>query len=205
MQGSAELIAFHQKRLAAAIREAAAKAEQDYRDRHPEAGAISVRSDLFVYPKRPRGFSNHPAKVVGWYLQSRHLLRETNRETIARLEGSYDEPYKIPANLFTRELSQKQLDDVADVLAQHGQKLDLKVNNTLSKIKKALRAIATSAGGSNVYALELFFGGDKIVVGGVEYGVTKRGKHSAIRVGRSWLRYDVLEALAKRTNKILTK
>lgn len=199
MRDSRALAAEHQRGMAAAIRQAQREAERAYREAHPEAGAISVKADLFVYPKRPKGFSSHPAIVAEWFAVSREALRETNGATVARLQNKFA-PYPVPANLLTRPLSPRALEQVGKKLAEHGKVVDLKANNTLSKIRGALRAKASAGAADASYDVQMTFAPDVVVVGGVEYPVqTTSTGYRRIRVGRDWLRCDVLEALAQRS------
>lgn len=199
MSNSRDRMAEHRKGMAAAIRQAQRDAERRYREAHPEAGAISVKADLFVYAKRPKGFSAHPTLVAEWFAVSREALRETNSATVARLRNRFA-PYPVPDNLLTRPLAPKALDQVGKVLALHGKSVDLKVNNTLSKIRGALRGKASAQAGDASYDVQMTFAPGVVVVGGIEYPVqTTSTGYRRIRVGRDWLRCDVLEALAQRS------
>ncbi|ODT63103.1 MAG: hypothetical protein ABS77_05030 [Phenylobacterium sp. SCN 69-14] len=189
--------------LAAAIRQAQREAERRYREAHPEAGAISVKADLFVYAKRPKGFSHHPVIVAEWFAVNREALRETNAGTVARLRDKFA-PYPVPANLLTRPLSPKALEQVGKKLAEHGKSVDLKANNTLSKIRGALQGKASTEEAAATYNVQMAFASDVVVVGGIEYPVqTDKAGYKRIRLQigpkREWLRCDVLEALAQRS------
>lgn len=48
------------------IRQAQREAERRYRAAYPEAGAISVKADLFVYPKRPKGLPSCNIGIDPW-------------------------------------------------------------------------------------------------------------------------------------------
>jgi hypothetical protein len=201
MRSSKELLAEHQKGLATAARKAIKEAEKTYRAAHPEAGAVRLKAEVFSYPKRPKGFSSHPAVVVGWFVTARDALRETNAATVARLQAKY-EPYKVPTAILTRPLPAKALESIAKILAENEKSVDLKANNTLSKIKRALQGKET-AEEAGIYDVQFAFGPGVVVVGGIEYPVqTTEAGYRRIRVAvgdkRSWVRCDILEALVKR-------
>lgn len=195
LRSSAQEVEHHRRGLAGAIRKALREAEAAYRAQHPEAGAVSVLSELYVYAKRPKGFSSYPADVTGWFLTSREALREPNTATVARLQAKHH-PFEVPPNLLTRPLPPKAIEQVRKVLTSHGKNLDLKANDTLSKIKRALRAAESANEASSTYQAIASFGAKMVVVNGVEYPtVTHQNGYRRIRVGRDWLRCDVLEAL----------
>jgi len=198
LRSSAQELEHHRKGLAGAILKAQREAEASYRAQHPEAGAVSVLSELYVYAKRPKGFSSYPRDITEWFLISREALRETNEATVARLQAKHH-PFKVPPNLLTRPLPPKAIEQVRKVLTEHGKNLDLRANNTLSKIKLALRGKASASLASSAYQATISFGAKSVVVNGVEYPTATHEKgYRRIRIGRDWLRCDVLEALLQK-------
>ncbi len=199
----AQSLAHHQKGLSAALRKAHEDTEASYRRQHPEAAGLLVKSETFVYPKRPKGFSGHPLDVIGWFLQVPSTLRETNAVTVARLQERYGSSYKVPANLLTRQLPPSTLKRIDKLLATNGRRIDLKANDTLSKIRRALRARASSTQSGNVYGARVSFSEQEVVVGDVAFAVqTHEEGYRRIRVPvgtvRRWVRCDVLEVLFKK-------
>jgi hypothetical protein len=200
---AAEWQTHHQKGLAAALHKALEQTEAAYRGQHPEAGALLIKKEIFVYPKRPKGFSSHALDVVGWFLHQPGSLQETNAVSVARLQERYGSSYKVPANLLTRQLPPSTLKRIGKLLAENGRQIDLQANDTVSKIRRALRAKASSTHSGNVYEVEVSFSDQEVVVGDVTFPVQKHEKgYRRIRVPvgklRRWVRCDVLEALLKK-------
>lgn len=193
-------LSYHQERMQAAIRDAAQMAEKAYRNQNPQAGGLKTKSEIRVYLKRPKGFSGYPSRMVYGMLNSPIALREPNKAFIERLQAQYPN-YRVPIGLMSYPVPPKELERISKLLKASGRNINLKLNNTLSKIKLALRAKDTVASTQRTYNLQLAFGDKSVVANGVNLTVSHDAKgYDRIRLGvgdkRQWLRCDVLELLA---------
>lgn len=193
-------LSFHQERMQAVIRDAARLAELAYREANPQAGGLKTKSEIRVYLKRPKGFSGHPSRLVEVMLSSRIALREPNKAFVERLQARYP-TYRVPIGLMSYPVPPRELERISKLLKAGGRDIDLKLNNTLSKIKLALRAKDITASTQRTYNLQLAFGNKSVVANGVNLTVSHDAKgYDRIRLGvgdkRQWLRCDVLELLA---------
>lgn len=193
---------YHQERMQAAIRDAARLAEIAYRAANPQAGGLKTKSEIRVYLKRPKGFSGYPSRQVEVMLNSRIALRQPNKDFVERLQAKYP-TYRVPAGLMSYPVPPRELERISKLLKAGGRNIDLKANNTLSKIKLALRAKDTVSSTQRNYSLELAFGHQAVVANGVNLTVSRHSSgYDRIRLEvdgkRQWLRCDVLEMLARK-------
>ena len=193
--------AYHQAELQEFINRAMRKAEADYRASHPQANSLRTTGEVRVYRRPPRGFYSYPARTVALLLDSKMALAEPNAAFIERAQNEFA-PYVVPGDLFTRQLSPRVIGLIAKVLAGRNVLLDLKRHNTLSKIKKALRARAAGKEEGVAYDLKLVFTPDAVIAGDKRYPIYHhKGGYQRISVGEQKLRVDVLKALAMATTE----
>jgi hypothetical protein len=197
---TARQAAYHRERMEAAIREAARKAEAAYRADHPQAGALRTKSDIHVYRRPPKGFYRQKVDIVETWLTSRLALQETNAAAVSRLNDKFT-PYAVSANYLTRPLPKSTVTAIQKLLAENGMWLDLRKHNTLSKIKRALRAAVDAKSTARHYQVAIAFNEDALVVGDTRLPVYQHpAGYLRVRVGKQWLRCDVLEELAQRAS-----
>lgn len=189
---------YHRAHLEATIRRAAREAEAAYRNKHPQAGALRTKSDIYVYRKPPKGFYRYRVEIVQTMLESRSAREEPNSAFIARMNNRFT-PHVAPANFLTRPLPRIAIKQIEELLRRKGVWLDLRKHNTLSKIKLALRAKMEAPSSARDYVLPISFRADAIVVGDAMLSVYKHeAGYSRVRVGKQWLRCDVLEELVRK-------
>ncbi len=193
-------LAYHQELMQKAIRDAARLAEIAYREANPQAGGLKTKSEIRVYLKRPKGFSGYPSRLVAVMLNSRVALRQPNKDFVEGLQAQYP-TYRVPIGLMSYPVPPMELERISKLLKAGGRNIDLKANNTLSKIKLALRAKDSVSSTQRTYKLHLAFGHQTVVVNGVNLTVSRHNSgYDRIRLEvdgkRQWLRCDVLELLA---------
>jgi hypothetical protein len=189
------LAEYHREGLRRVLSNAIRDAEASYRSEHPEAASLRTRADILVWRKRPRGFSRHRIDLVRLWLDSPATLAETNDAVVERLKQKFN-PHPVPASILTREIPSGAKKEISELLAQRGRALDIARHNTLSKIKRALRAQEATEAAPCVHRVNVTFAAAAVIVGDRSYPVTPHANgYGRIRVGRQWLRCDVLETL----------
>lgn len=185
---------YHRKGMEKAIRDASNRAEADYRAEHPQAGRLSTFLNVSVYGKRPKGFHDFPVEVVRMFLDSPRTVAQTNDAIIAAHAPKWL-PYVLSKNVMAKAFTPPQAAKVAALLSGGGKGLDLARHGTLSKVKLALRAMAGPGGVATDYLVPIALGTDYVTIAGNQFAVTQhKNGYGRIRIGRRWLRCDVLEA-----------
>ncbi|MDZ4320495.1 MAG: hypothetical protein U1A07_16910 [Phenylobacterium sp.] len=186
----------HRRAMAVAAKRAAKAAVEQYKARNPGAVLLDMKADVWVYGKKPRGYSKHRTEVVRMFLDSKLYLRQSNAQIAAQLSEKYS-PYKIPGNVLTRVIPPKARSEIDAMLKAAGHNIDLTTVNTLSKIKGALLG-RTVAKTGKTYETTITFADDGVVVGNRRFPMTPHENgYSRVRVGNNWIRCDVLEAMLK--------
>ena len=194
---SEKLRRHHRLGLELAMNEASQIAEAEYRSKHTASAGLSVFSNIKVYYQRPKGFAKMPVTVVSTFLQSQHYLSQTNDVIVANLSNKWA-PFPVSKNAMSKEFTKTQSKAIQTVLESAGKSIDVTKFNTLTKVKKALRAHQLGANTGRRYQAEVIFSDTAVTIGGRALVVAIHEKgYARIRPNRNWLRCDELEALFK--------
>ena len=194
---SKRLMKHHLLGLKLAINEAVKLAEAEYRSKHTACGGLSVFPDIKVYRTKPTGFAKMPVTVVSMFLQSQQYLSQTNDVIVANLSNTWA-PFPVSKNAMSKEFTKTQSTAIQKALESAGKSVDVAKFNTLTKVKKALRAHQLGANTGRRYQAEVIFSDTAVTIGGRALVVTIHEKgYARIRLNRNWLRCDELEALFK--------
>ena len=187
----------HHGAMKLAAKKAVKAATDKYQADHPDALRLDVKADVWVFGKKPKGYSNHRVEIVQMFLVSGLYLRQTNAQIAALLSEKYA-PHKIPGNVLTRPIPPGARKKIEALLKAAGKDIDLKTNDTLSKIKGALLGRSVAAASVRVYDARIAFTDDAVVIGDKRFPVAVHKKgYGRVRMNKNWLRSDVLEALIK--------
>ena len=187
----------HRGAMALAAKKAAKTAAERYKAEHPAAARLDIKSDIWVFLRKPKGYSNHRAEVVEMFLLSKNYLRQTNSQIAARLSEKYA-PFEVSGNVMTRPIPPGARKKIESLLKAAGKNIDLKACNTLSKIKRSLLVRTVAAASDRRYETTIAFAEGAVVVGDKHFPVTIHEKgYPRVRIDGQWLRADVLEALIK--------
>lgn len=185
------------KRFAADLHQKLREAARNLKDANPEYQDLLYSAELRSYRKTPRGWSKHPERIVNGLLTNQSFRRATNREIVAKV-AEWFAPYQPSESIMTRRLTASARKAIQARLNEHGVNITVRPDDTLSKLKKAIRAgpredEAKTVSGS-VEITE-----DFVIANGKPYRIDKSRKHPAIRVTlegkRPYLRCDHLKAL----------
>jgi len=184
--------------IAEKLRVGHAKLESEIRAEYGGAGSVSVKFEVRVYAKRPKGFSKHPTKIMQLMLDNPRILREPNRLYVDRLQVNYP-TYLVPANLMTRPIPPVELRKVRELAAKRGFTIGREIK-TLSGIKLALRAGNAVVSSKRSYKVDVAFEDDTLTINGTSLSVSVHASgYRRVRLDvngtRPWLRCDVLEHL----------
>lgn len=171
---------------------------KSYLQGRPGTSGLSGNADVRLYPKRPPGFERHVAQVVGGLLASADYRSWTNARIVEGIQKRYPN-YAVPKGLLDRKIPSYHLTRIRGMLGANGTPLDLKVYDTLSKIKGALRGRAAASKATKTVDVTVAFTDEALIVGDRKYKiVTDKNGYRRIKVGDQKLRCDVLEALLTR-------
>lgn len=187
----------HRQALALALKRATKATFERYKAENPEATRLDVKADVWVFSKKPKGYSKHRYEIVKMFLDSNMYLKQTNAQITKSLSEKYA-PYEIPGNVMTRDIPSQARKKIDEMLKAAGKDIDLKIYNTLSKIKGALLGKSIAASSDRRYDTAIAFTDTAVVIGNRTFPVTIHEKgYPRIRLTKEWLRGDVLEAMVK--------
>lgn len=181
------------RRLQAAIkRELAAAQSED-----PRCIGFSVKQDIFAYPKRPRGWSGVPLRVIKGFVTTRTFLTKTNKQ-IADHVGTWFPGHAVGVSIMTKPLPRSVRAQIQVELGRAGLPIEVRDGDTLSTLKRAIRAGGRDAIPS-AGKIEVAMGDGYVVINGQELKVETGRGTDTVRVcangKRQHLRVDVLRAL----------
>ena len=184
----------HQKGLQKAINENARQAERHYKAQHPEAVGLKVMKTVVAYVPRAQEVRDVPIRAVGLFLSDPSSLAISNAKLAARL--GKDIGRKVPENILTEQLTERQRGEVRELLALRNVHLDLAACDTASKIKKALKGKSYAEGASVRATVAVSFSEDAVTVGNRSYPINRRDGVPRIALDpRTKLNVDALKRL----------
>lgn len=179
----------HKRELRRVSIQGATEAAKRYKAQHPDAQGLKTRANVVAYKPRAQVVRRIPIRAVHLFLSERAWIHRSNAEIAAHFRKETGE--KIPDNILTETFRDFHSDEIEKLLAQRGVKLDLTVNNTPSKVKKALAA-ARKVEQADTYTVSVSFTSDAVVVGEKSYPI-QTGRR--IHVGSKKLNVDALRLL----------
>lgn len=182
----------HRGPLATAVRKAQKKAERQYKDEHPEAAGLGVHSVVAAYRRRPKG-ANFAVRAVSLMLGSKFAKPLSNKAIVAQISKDYP-GYSVPVSILTEKFSARETGEVAKLLGDLGKKIDLKICNSASKVKKAIFAKQSISFSKYDFNDMISITNDLVIVGLKSYPIQIAKNTRRIHVGKSWLNVEVLQA-----------
>lgn len=162
------------------------------------ASGLGVSVTLRVYTRRPQGFRRVPIEIVSSLTASQQYRAFSNKEIVARIQSRFP-AYPVDAGLMDRPIEKYHLSEISKMLSLNETPLDLKVHNTLSRIKIALRGSAIIRREQCSFTKKFTFSDDAVVVGDRPYTIfTDAKNYKRISVNGHKLRVDVLRELLER-------
>jgi hypothetical protein len=164
---------------------------------NPEFRGLNFNAELHAYRRPPKGWSSHPQRVIQGFLTNRAFLSQTNGNIVATV-AEWFAPYKPSDSIMYRPLHPFSRVAIQAMLDQHGKKIVVRPRDTLSTLKKAIKAgHRVDAKAPTAGTLEI--SEDFVVANGQPYTIDKSRQHPSIRVTvdgkRQYLRCDLLQAL----------
>lgn len=184
-----------------AVRRSLQETVKKLRQERPEFARFNLSATVRASRKRPKGFSNYQERLVELMVNSPSLLAKTNSEIVAHLARSFP-GYTPSESIMYVKLYPKSKERIQSILRRNELPIQVTSKDTLSSIKRAIRAKRGAANNSRAYMATIEFSDDSVVVGSRPYPIDKSRKHPSIRVesnGRSYLRCDQLEAILQQS------
>jgi len=159
----------------------------------PDKAALSISPDRRVYRARPRGFSKAIGNLCVQLVHSAIFRNNTNEQIVAHLQGLFPD-YPVSKNILSKPLLDSHKSAIRIALRDHGWQVDFNKQNTPSKLKQTLKAIAAGreAPGTRVFKPKIVITNDTVVVNEREYSISSEGR---IRKGGRWIAVQTLENL----------
>lgn len=184
--------------MAAAAHGALREVVRSYKAQNPGAASVALIANIGAYKKRPRDFAGYETRAVALFLTERESVDMSNAVIAARL--SRDVPgYEAPANILTAKLKVRPKRDIQAILQTRGITLRQEQLTSLSKIKRALRAVYQGKADSLSFDGTIIFTPDAVIVSERSYPIQTQGKHRRIHAGKAMLNVDGLKALLNPT------
>ena len=159
-----------------------------YMEQRPEANGLSATAKVRLYSKRPKGFSREPIRVVDGLIASVAYRGRTNAQIVAGIQARYP-GYEVDEQFMERPIPAYLLPEISRMLGANGTRLDLKIYDTLSKIKRALRGDALRRSTDQTFSVTISFADNAVVVDGQARTVFTDAKgYRRIKVGGQQLR-----------------
>lgn len=102
---------------------------------------------------------------------------------------------KVPLNILTERYKPRQIAEVQELLNLRRIELDLKLYNTPSKVKGALKGTKRAEASNQQYTAVVTFSDDTVTVGNKAYPIQRGGGTPRIHVGSRKINVDALKAL----------
>ena len=183
----------HRAALQKAVRQAAAHAAKAYKNAHPDAQGLKVRSDIAAYKPRPREVQALPRAAVALFLTEPDTVELSNAELSQRVSKGV--PGKVPPNIFTEQLTAAKKREIAEVLKIRNIVIDLDRFNTVSKIKGALKGHHDATLSSEAATVEVAFTDHALVINGRSHPIHQNGNQQRVHAGSSKLNVAGLRTL----------
>nr|WP_315457610.1 hypothetical protein [uncultured Sphingorhabdus sp.] len=165
----------------------------EWLETQPDKDHLRISKSGLVYRKRPKGFSTTVGRLCTNLIASSVFRNQTNTQLVAWLQDKYPD-YPVPRDILTKPLLESHLKVIKKALAEHGMSVNVALQNTPSKLKKALRSKAIAAGAqtSRSAVVTVSFTEDRVVIGDKTYTVSFEGR---IRLAKGWFDVRKLERL----------
>ena len=171
---------------------------KSYLNGRPGASGLSGLAEVRLYPKRPPGFERYVIQVVDNLIASRDYRSQTNARIVEGIQSRHPN-YAVPKGLLDRKIAPYHRKAIRGMLGSNGTPLDLKIYDTLSKIKGALKGKAIAIKATKAVHVRIAFTDAAVVVGDRSYKiVTDKQGYRRIKIGGQQLRCDVLAELVTR-------
>lgn len=181
------------RRLHAALKRELEAAQAE----NPRFRNLGIKQDVLAYRKRPKGWSSVPLRVVRGFVTTKTFLAGTNA-AIVRHVATWFPGHAVNVSLMTKSLTKTARSQVQAELVQAGLPITVREGDTLSTLKRAIRA----GGRDDIPAagkIEVALGNGYVVVNGQELKIEGGRGTDAVRIPvdgkRQYLRVDVLTAL----------
>ena len=185
-------MAFHRE-----LSQAVARLGRELQAAHPEFARFKFNADVRTYRKPPRDFSKHPQRIVTGFLINQQFLAMTNEQVVAQVAGWFP-GYQPSQSIMTRPLHPSARKAIQAMVATAALPLTVRPSDTLSTLKKAIRAKGRAENAkAGILAIELAEG--YVTINSRPYRIDPSRNDPSIRVdvggNRRYLRCDVLQAL----------
>ncbi|QTD54616.1 hypothetical protein [Parasphingorhabdus cellanae] len=159
----------------------------------PDNARLTMSPDKRVYRARPKGFSKAISNVCVLLVESTLFRRKTNQQIVEHLQGLFS-GYPVSITVLNKPLLPSHKTAIQSALNGKGWKIDLDRQNTPSKLKRALRAIAAGqeATDKRTFDATVIFTTSSVIVNDREYKISSEGR---IRKNGRWIAVDTLESL----------
>ena len=126
--------AFHRE-----LSQGVARVARELQAANPEFARYKFNADVRTYRKPPTGFSKHPQRIVTGFLTTRLFLALTNDQIVAQVAAWF--PGYLPSqSIMTRPLHPSARKAIQAMIDKEGLPLTVRPKDTLSTLKKAIRA-----------------------------------------------------------------
>ncbi|MBD2841507.1 hypothetical protein [Erythrobacter rubeus] len=172
----------HRRNIQAILPRQGTEGAERYKKRYPEAAQVRYQlGNPRAYLPKPAGYTAAIASMVEHWFNSRTACAETNTADVKRLNAKLESSF-VPTNHFNTSLSPARKERLAKVFADNGSHYDRTRLNTLSQVREAVKAAHREADPDtkpfgNIGRRK----GNKLLLAGQEYTITKHGSHECIR------------------------
>ena len=185
------------KKFAAEMRAEMKAAEQKLRNENPEYRGLKLKSEVFAYRKRPRGWSGHQERVVSGMLTNKQFLNSTNAAIVEQVADWYPD-YQPSTSIMYRPLYASSIAKISRLFREHGLEIVVRPSDTLSKLKRAIQAGKRDEM-ENALQGQITIMANYVIVNSKTFSIHKARKNPSIRIAlgdrRPYVRVDYLTAL----------
>lgn len=174
-----------------------AKERADFLAEQPDGHLLSVTVKAHVNGKRPAGFLQEMNQMVQSMAISAEYRKMTNGQIVAKLRTRFPN-HAVSDSIMYAAFKPYQKTAITSMLTSLGKQIDLNRNNTLSKVKAALKGDGAyqKAKQHRVFELRFSFSDKEVVVGDKCHKITiTNGGLARIRVDGQWINANTLEKL----------
>lgn len=188
------------ERLAEATRDwtkRVAKEKAAFLAEQSDSDLLSVNVKAHVNGKRPPGFLHEMKLMVQSMAMVAEYRQMTNGQIVAKLRTRFPN-HAVSDNLMYATFKPYQKTALSSMLTSLGKSIDLNRNNSLSKVKAALKGdnAFSMAKSQRVFEVRVSFSDDEVVVGSKCYNITtEKGGLARVRVDGQWINAKTLEKL----------
>ena len=163
----------------------------------PEFARYALSSTIRASRKRPKGFSSYQERLGELMVNSPSFLSKTNKQMVEHLANAFP-GYQPSESLMYVSLYPKSQEKIQSIMRRNELPIQISSKDTVSSIKRALRAKGGSDNGKRTYKPIIEITDDFVMFDNRPYLIDKTRKHPSIRVesnGRAYLRCDQLETI----------